>query len=52
MRITILIDNRPTSGLESEHGLCLLMETNSHKILIDTGLSGKALFTTGEGINV
>ena len=49
MRITILIDNRPTSGLESEHGLCLLVETKMHfynrggdktvKLLIDSFFS-------------
>lgn len=53
MRITILIDNRHTSGLESEHGLCLFVETTTHKILVDTGLSGKA-FDNAEklGINI
>ncbi len=53
MHLTILIDNRPASGLESEHGLCLLVETKTHKILVDTGLTGKA-FDNAEklGVNI
>ena len=53
MHLTIFIDNRPASGFESEHGLCLLVETKTHKILVDTGLSGKA-FDNAEklGVNI
>ena len=43
MRLTILIDNRLSNpALTSEHGLSLLVETQTHRILVDTGLSGKA----------
>lgn len=53
MHLTILIDNRSAADLESEHGLCLLVEAKTHKILVDTGLSGKA-FDNAEklGINI
>lgn len=53
MHLTILIDNRSAADLESEHGLCLLVETKTHKILIDTGLSGKAFINAEKlGINI
>ena len=53
MHITILIDNRSAADLESEHGLCLLVETKTHKILVDTGLSGKAFINAEKlGINI
>jgi len=43
MRITILIDNTADEqmALEAEHGLSMIVETEDHRILIDTGLSGK-----------
>jgi len=54
MLITILIDNRNSAPtLVSEHGLSLHVETKTHKILVDTGLSGKA-FDNAEklGVNI
>ncbi len=44
MTIKILIDNRPDANcaLHSEHGLSMYLEACGKKILIDTGLSGKA----------
>lgn len=45
LRITIIVDNTPNPdipGLESEHGLSILIEFNGRKILCDTGKS--ALF--------
>lgn len=53
MHLTILIDNRSAADLESEHGLCMLVETKTHKILVDTGLSGKAFINAEKlGINI
>ena len=41
MNITVLSDNRKMDEtLESEHGLCVFLDTGSHKILLDTGASG------------
>ena len=38
MKWTVLSDNRTTdSRLETEHGLSLLLETEKHRILLDTG---------------
>ena len=40
MKCTILIDNRPiTPSFETEHGLSILLETEKHSILLDTGAS-------------
>lgn len=42
--ILILADNRKTDeSLESEHGLCALVDTGNKKILFDTGVSGMLL---------
>ncbi len=38
--ITVLVDNRAQSGLESEHGLSLWIETPDIRILFDTGQNG------------
>ena len=52
MKITILIDNRLSNpALTSEHGLSLLVETQTHRILVDTGLSGKA-FDNAEKLGI
>ena len=52
MKITVLIDNRcHCADLVSEHGLSLLVETSAHKILVDTGLSGKA-FDNAEKLGI
>ena len=41
INITVLSDNRKfDETLESEHGLCVLLDTGKHKILLDTGASG------------
>lgn len=40
MRITALSENTSNSGLASEHGLSLFIETEKHKILFDFGASG------------
>lgn len=40
MKWTVLSDNRSCNpALETEHGLSILLETQSHKILLDTGAS-------------
>lgn len=45
MKLQILIDNRQdlAQRLNSEHGLSIYMENPNIKILVDTGLSGKAM---------
>lgn len=45
MKFTILIDNTPADDirLSHEHGLSIYFETDGHRYLLDTGLSGKAL---------
>ncbi len=40
MKWTVLTDNRTSSPLfETEHGLCILLETDRYRILLDTGAS-------------
>lgn len=40
MRWTVLSDNRTNdSRLETEHGLSILLDTDRHRILLDTGAS-------------
>lgn len=40
MRLLVLADNRTLSrDLQTEHGLCVYLETDQHKILLDTGAS-------------
>ena len=40
MKWTVLSDNRSSDGLlETEHGLSILLETEHHRILLDTGAS-------------
>ena len=40
MKWIVLVDNRANdSALETEHGLSILLETENHKILLDTGAS-------------
>lgn len=45
MRITVLIDNTPgvNEAMQSEHGLSLHITAGSMQILVDTGLTGKAI---------
>lgn len=41
MKWTVLVDNRTNApALETEHGLSILLETERHRILLDTGASG------------
>ena len=41
MKWTVLVDNRTNDPtLETEHGLSILLETERHRILLDTGASG------------
>jgi 7,8-dihydropterin-6-yl-methyl-4-(beta-D-ribofuranosyl)aminobenzene 5'-phosphate synthase len=40
MRLVVLADNRKISrDLQTEHGLCIYLETDQYKILLDTGAS-------------
>ena len=40
MRWTVLADNRTNDpAMETEHGLSILLETERHRILLDTGAS-------------
>ena len=40
MKRTVLVDNRANEPLlETEHGLSILLETEKHRILLDTGAS-------------
>ena len=39
MKITVLTENTGRSGLPTEHGLSLFLETGAHKILFDAGQS-------------
>lgn len=41
MVIKVLVDNNTKSALQSEWGLSIYIEYNGHKILLDTGASGK-----------
>lgn len=41
MKLTVLIENTTKNELLSEHGLSLYLETKNHKILFDSGQSGK-----------
>ena len=40
MKWTVLVDNRTNNpAYETEHGLSILLETEKHSILLDTGAS-------------
>ena len=40
MKWTVLVDNRTNNPtIETEHGLSILLETEKHSILLDTGAS-------------
>lgn len=41
VKITVLIDDKPGTGLENEHGLAIFVETESASFLFDTGQSSK-----------
>ena len=40
MKATVLVDNNTKDLLKPEWGLSILIETNGHKILLDTGTTG------------
>ncbi len=49
MKWTVLSDNRSSdSSLSTEHGLSILLETERHKILIDTGASDLFIRNAGQ----
>ena len=39
MKVTVLSENTSKSGLPTEHGLSLYIETEKHRILFDFGAS-------------
>ena len=48
MKWTVLVDNRSIDpSVETEHGLSVLLETERHKILLDTGASDLLLRNAG-----
>lgn len=51
MKLTILVDNKAKEGLEHEHGLSFLIETEDHRILFDTG-KGTALQANAELLGI
>ena len=49
MRWTVLVDNRTNDpALETEHGLSILLETERHRILLDTGASDMLIHNAGK----
>ncbi len=49
MKWTVLSDNRSSdSHLSTEHGLSILLETEQHKILLDTGASDLFIRNAGQ----
>ena len=45
MKLINLIENKPVcGGLRSEHGLSFYVETQKHRLLIDTGASDAFLY--------
>jgi len=51
MRVIILVDNKVSSNLKSEHGFSMLIESGDRKILLDTGQGG-VLETNARALNV
>jgi 7,8-dihydropterin-6-yl-methyl-4-(beta-D-ribofuranosyl)aminobenzene 5'-phosphate synthase len=52
-RITVLVDDRVGSaGLAAEHGLALWIEHDGHRILFDTGASGRVLLANAAALGV
>lgn len=49
--ITVLTDNSPAYGLESEHGFALWIQTRERSILLDTGC-GRAMLNNAEALGV
>ncbi len=50
-KITIVVDNNTTSGLASEHGLSLWIESGGKRILFDTG-QGPALKNNAQALGI
>lgn len=50
-RITILVDNKASEGLASEHGLSLWIESEGKRILFDTG-QGPALESNAQALGI
>lgn len=49
MKWTVLVDNRTNApALETEHGLSILLETERHRILLDTGASDLLVRNAGK----
>lgn len=49
MKWTVLVDNRTNDpGLATEHGLSILLETERHRILLDTGASDLLVRNAGK----
>ncbi|MGB5159469.1 MBL fold metallo-hydrolase [Desulfobacterium sp. N47] len=51
IKITILVDNRASEGLLSEHGFSLWIETEKERILFDTGM-GDALLHNADRLGI
>lgn len=52
LRITVLADNRAAGGgFHAEHGLSLLLETETHRVLFDTG-QGASLPANAAGLGI
>ena len=52
-RIVVLVDDRQgSSGLATEHGLSLWIEHEGHKVLFDTGASGRLLVDNAAALDV
>lgn len=52
MKLVVLSDNRQVDeSLESEHGLCIYMETDKYKCLLDTGASNQFI-RNAEKLNI
>jgi 7,8-dihydropterin-6-yl-methyl-4-(beta-D-ribofuranosyl)aminobenzene 5'-phosphate synthase len=52
-RLTVLVDDRADAlGLAAEHGLALWIEHDGHKILFDTGASGRVLLANATALGI
>jgi 7,8-dihydropterin-6-yl-methyl-4-(beta-D-ribofuranosyl)aminobenzene 5'-phosphate synthase len=52
MKLVVLSDNRQVDeSLESEHGLCIYMETDKYKCLLDTGATNQFI-RNAEKLNI
>jgi 7,8-dihydropterin-6-yl-methyl-4-(beta-D-ribofuranosyl)aminobenzene 5'-phosphate synthase len=52
-RLTVLVDDQPGGpGLAAEHGLALWVEHDGHKVLFDTGASGRVLIDNAAALGI